>query len=694
MYAQIAHSVLVRRVRVSLGRARIGVVTALLLAVGASLSCRDATKAAATDPVPVTLRFGVATPKTPDAAIGIRAFVNSLFSESLVGTKTDGQPLPRLASSWEWKDNNLTLELKIRDDLKFQDGTPVDNNYIKDYLTAAFKRPSVSYQSVTRIDTLPGNIVAIRLQRPEALFLAELANTTISLQDPKKADVGLGAYQLLERGPLHASHGIPRLLSRQAEDRLDRDRGVRSAAHRVGGADARRDQRRARDPPERARFPARADQRPRVPFYAPVLHPPGVQRQASHSEGRTRSPGAELRNRQTGHHRPRTGWTGRRRRWADLAAPLGLQRARRRTRRNLEAATLRLDAAGLRAGKVREAGHMPSRFRFKCLTVERNATFEKIAVLVKQQLYEIGVDMEIETVSVDELGARFKTGNYDAILAERTTARSLYWTYLVFHSTKLGAPTRQPTPRSITCAVRQTIDGPGRRQRPAADLSRRSAGHLHRLAESRPGGEHKDRCPDRLQKSPFDDADRTMIPGPTSSRRSISGTPLEPQMRRITYRFVLLIASAAIAPLLLYGIISIRNLQQGTESTVREGNRRLASQVSEEIGQYMEHNTRVLRTVWSGPARHQHGAVAADAGTHGLCSGFPRVSRDHVLRRRRPRHRHEPRRRDRPLDTDRRRHRHQRGLHCAPRSRRGQPAAYDDCHPHRSGRAGAWLDCR
>src|SRR6188472_241318 len=68
-------------------------------------------------------------------------------------------------------------------------------------------------------------------------------------------------------------------------------------------------------------------------------------------------------------------------------------------------------------------------------------------------------------------------------------------------------------------------------------------------------------------------------------------------MRRITYRFVLLIASAAIAPLLLYGIISIRNLKQGTESTVREGNRRLASQVSEEIGQYIEHNTRVLRTV-------------------------------------------------------------------------------------------------
>jgi signal transduction histidine kinase len=68
-------------------------------------------------------------------------------------------------------------------------------------------------------------------------------------------------------------------------------------------------------------------------------------------------------------------------------------------------------------------------------------------------------------------------------------------------------------------------------------------------------------------------------------------------MRRITSRFVLLIASAAVAPLVLYGVISIFNLQTGTESTVREGNRRLADQVSEQIGQYLEQNTRVLKSV-------------------------------------------------------------------------------------------------
>jgi signal transduction histidine kinase len=68
-------------------------------------------------------------------------------------------------------------------------------------------------------------------------------------------------------------------------------------------------------------------------------------------------------------------------------------------------------------------------------------------------------------------------------------------------------------------------------------------------------------------------------------------------MTRITSRFVLLIASAAIAPLVVYGFISVINLQAGTEDSVRTGNQRLAEQVATQIGQYIDHNTRVLRSV-------------------------------------------------------------------------------------------------
>jgi signal transduction histidine kinase len=68
-------------------------------------------------------------------------------------------------------------------------------------------------------------------------------------------------------------------------------------------------------------------------------------------------------------------------------------------------------------------------------------------------------------------------------------------------------------------------------------------------------------------------------------------------MTRITSRFVLLIASAAVAPLVVFGVISLINLQNGTIISITMGNRRVADRVAEQIGQYVEHNTRVLKSV-------------------------------------------------------------------------------------------------
>ena len=68
-------------------------------------------------------------------------------------------------------------------------------------------------------------------------------------------------------------------------------------------------------------------------------------------------------------------------------------------------------------------------------------------------------------------------------------------------------------------------------------------------------------------------------------------------MTRITSRFVLLIASAAVAPLVVYGVISVINLRDGTVRSVSTGNQRVADQVALQIGQYIDHNTRVLKSV-------------------------------------------------------------------------------------------------
>jgi signal transduction histidine kinase len=68
-------------------------------------------------------------------------------------------------------------------------------------------------------------------------------------------------------------------------------------------------------------------------------------------------------------------------------------------------------------------------------------------------------------------------------------------------------------------------------------------------------------------------------------------------LRRITSRFVMLIATAAVAPLVIYGVVSIGKLDNGMKGSVGEGNLRVAQQVATQIKLYIDSNARVLRSV-------------------------------------------------------------------------------------------------
>jgi signal transduction histidine kinase len=68
-------------------------------------------------------------------------------------------------------------------------------------------------------------------------------------------------------------------------------------------------------------------------------------------------------------------------------------------------------------------------------------------------------------------------------------------------------------------------------------------------------------------------------------------------VRRITTRFALLIATAAVLPLAAYGLVSMTFLQSGTERSVALGNQAVAEQIARRIGLYFEHNVRVLRSI-------------------------------------------------------------------------------------------------
>ena len=91
-------------------------------------------------------------------------------------------------------------------------------------------------------------------------------------------------------------------------------------------------------------------------------------------------------------------------------------------------------------------------------------------------------------------------------------------------------------------------------------------------------------------------------------------------MRRITSRFVLLIATAAVLPLVVYGYVSIDSLRTATGESIRNGNQKVATQAVEQVNMYLQHNTRVLQS------------VGAELGATGLQPWQQeRILKDHVL---------------------------------------------------------------
>jgi signal transduction histidine kinase len=70
-----------------------------------------------------------------------------------------------------------------------------------------------------------------------------------------------------------------------------------------------------------------------------------------------------------------------------------------------------------------------------------------------------------------------------------------------------------------------------------------------------------------------------------------------PRIRHIAVRFALLLALAAVVPLIAYGIVSILSLQNGTRREVIQGNQNVAMRAAEEIRRYVTTNAELLKAL-------------------------------------------------------------------------------------------------
>jgi signal transduction histidine kinase len=72
---------------------------------------------------------------------------------------------------------------------------------------------------------------------------------------------------------------------------------------------------------------------------------------------------------------------------------------------------------------------------------------------------------------------------------------------------------------------------------------------------------------------------------------------VELKIRHIATRFALILALAAVLPLLAYGVVSIRSLNRGTRESVVGGNQNVATRAAEEIRRYVSGNAFILKAL-------------------------------------------------------------------------------------------------
>ena len=116
------------------------------------------------------------------------------------------------------------------------------------------------------------------------------------------------------------------------------------------------------------------------------------------------------------------------------------------------AARTRLDAAGFVLKPSPERG-VPVRFSFKCLVFGNDSRFERLAVIAQKQLADIGIDMQLEPLPLDDLAPTHQgSGDFDAFLLEMSGPRLSrvydFWRFREASMINTGLPLRRRGARS------------------------------------------------------------------------------------------------------------------------------------------------------------------------------------------------------------------------------------------------------
>jgi peptide/nickel transport system substrate-binding protein len=148
---------------------------------------------AAQAPLRVALEFDpVALDPATDGSYTNRV-VTTVMCDSLIDLTPDLKFVPELATSWTWAPDHLSLTLKLREGVNFQDGTPFDASAmaanIARYKNAAYSIRKAEMAAITGADVVDAHTLRVNLARPYAPLVMLMANRPGTPYSPKLLDL-------------------------------------------------------------------------------------------------------------------------------------------------------------------------------------------------------------------------------------------------------------------------------------------------------------------------------------------------------------------------------------------------------------------------------------------------------------------------------------------------------------------------
>ncbi len=147
---------------------------------------------------PRILRIGFGLPSGDAGTSGVRQAARILSVEALISFSRSGRPQPWLADRWDVTADGRTLTIHLKSGIRFHDGRALDSATVRDALQTQL--PSYmgpAFGDISAITVASPQSLTIQMRRRSNFVLESL---DAGLTSPDSPDAGTGPFRLAERG--------------------------------------------------------------------------------------------------------------------------------------------------------------------------------------------------------------------------------------------------------------------------------------------------------------------------------------------------------------------------------------------------------------------------------------------------------------------------------------------------------------